>query len=74
MAFKPSLIKQISQCNKDLTFGYLKEHEKALKINLPQLIKYIILLYSNAKDEFDPENTHELLEIIGNIISCRKCL
>ena len=71
-ALKPSVIKEISQRNKDLTFGYLKENETKTKTNYPQLIKYIILLYSNAKDEFDPDATHVNLKIVGNTVSQNK--
>ena len=63
MAFKASKLKQIPQRNKDLTFGYLRENEETNKSNYPQLIKYLVLIYSNAVDGFDPNATHPLLEI-----------
>ena len=66
MALKPSLLKRIPQGNKDLAFGYLKEKEKEHNSNYPQLIKFLVLLYSNAQDSFDPDNTHQLIEIDGN--------
>ena len=62
-ALKPSAIKEISQRNKDSAFGYLKAKEKENKANYPQLIKYLILFYSNAKDEFDTNATHEDIKI-----------
>lgn len=63
MALKPGIIKEISQRNKDLAFGYLKGKEKEYKANYPQLIKYLILCFSNAKDEFDPKAVHQNLQI-----------
>lgn len=72
MALKPSAIKEISQRNKDLTFGYLKNNERQNKTNYTQLIKYLILFYSNAKDCFDPDATHQDLEINGNYLSKKR--
>ena len=69
MSLKPSVIREISQRNKDLTFGYLKEKEKENKSNYTQLIKYLILSYSNTRDEFDPEATHKDLAINKNYVS-----
>ena len=69
MALKPSIIKAISQRHKDLTFGYLKEKEKENNANYPQLIKYVVLLYSNATDGFDANTTHKELRINKNYIS-----
>ena len=68
MALKASKLKQIPQRNKDLAFGYLRERENKTKCNYPQLMKYLILLYSNAQDQFDSNATHECLKIIGNRI------
>ena len=66
MALKPSKLKQIPQRNKDLAFGYLRENEEKTQSNYPQLIKYLVLVYSNAEDHFDPNMTHKLLKIEGN--------
>ena len=68
MALKASKLKQIPQRNKDLAFGYLRENENKNKSTYPQLIKYITLVYSSAHDQFDPNATHESLEIDGNSI------
>ena len=46
-------LNQIPQKNKDLAFGYLRENEKKHKANYHQLIKYLVLLYSNQQDQFD---------------------
>ena len=72
MALKPSKLKQIPQRKKDLAFGYLRENEHTIKSNYPQLIKYLVLIYSNAQDDFDPNTTHQSLEINGNIITSKQ--
>ena len=51
MALKQSVLNKISHRNKDLTFGCLKENEQEIKSNYPQLIKYLILLYSTCTDQ-----------------------
>ena len=71
MALKANKIKQIPQTNKDLAFGYLRENEQKSRANYPQLIKYLILLYSNRQDHFDPNATHKQIEIEGNTITGR---
>ena len=68
MAFKASKLKQITQQNKDLAFGYLREKESENRSNYPQLIKYLALIYSNAQDQFDPNATHKSLEVHGNCV------
>ena len=74
MALKASKLKQIEQRVKDLAFGYLRENEAKNKSNYPQLIRYLVLIYSNQKDEFDPDATHQCIEINGNsIIDKRSC-
>ena len=72
MALKASKLKQIPQRNKDLAFGYLKENEKQHKINYPQLIRYLVLFYSNQQDQFDSNATHQDLEISGNTITDKR--
>ena len=71
-SFKRNIIKEISQRHKDLAFGYLKQNENIHKSNYPQLIKYLILVYSNSKDEFDPIITHRRLVIDGNYVSINR--
>ena len=66
MALKPSKLNQISQRNKDLAFGYLRENEHKHKINYCQLIKYLVLIYSNQYDQFDPNASNKELEITEN--------
>ena len=66
MTLKPSKLNQIPLRNKDLAFGYLRENEKKNKSNYPKLIKYLVLIYSNAQDQFDANMTHKLLKIDAN--------
>ena len=69
MALKSSKLKEIPQRNKDLAFGYLRGNEKKNKSNYPQLIKYLVLIYSNQQDRFDPKATHKHLNIDGNCVT-----
>ena len=46
----------------------MRENEGKSKSNYPQLIKYLILIYSNQQDHFDPKATHKLIQISGNTI------
>ena len=66
MALKASKLKQIPQRNKDLAFGYLRENEGKHKTNYCQLIKYLVLIYSNQHDQFDLNATHRLLQVNQN--------
>ena len=66
MALKPSKLNQIPQRNKDLAFGYLRENESKHKTNYCELIKYLVLIYSNQYDQFDPNASHKELEITEN--------
>ena len=68
MALKPSTLKQIPQRNKDLAFGYVREHEIDYNSNYSQLIKYLVLLYSNQQDKFDVTATHPFIKINQNCI------
>ena len=68
MTLKASKLKEIPQRNIDLAFGYLKQKEQEHKANYPQLIKYLVLIYSNAQDKFDPNTTNKDLNIIQHTI------
>ena len=68
MALKASKLKQIPERNKHLAFGYLRENEKKNKTNYPELIKYLVLVYSNRQDKFDSNTTNDLLKINGDSI------
>ena len=68
MAFKKSTLSQIPERNKDLAFGYVHEKEKANKMSVPEMIKYLCLIYFNPTDAFDPEQCHEKIQINGNCI------
>ena len=73
MALKRSKLQQIPQRNKDLAFGYVKENEKAHKSSIPDMIKYLCLIYLNQnKDLFDAQNTHKHIKIEGNTITPSK--
>ena len=51
-----------------MAFGYLREKEVENRSNYPQLIKYLVLIYSNQQDKFDPAATYEELQIDGNTL------
>ena len=70
MALKKSKLSQIPQRNKDLAFGFVRERQKINRIsNVPEMIKYLCLIYFNPnKDEFDPDQCDEKIEINGNSI------
>ena len=69
MALKRSKLSQIPQRNKDLAFGYVHEKEKQNKVSVPEMIKYLCLVYFNPnKDEFDPDQCDEKIKIDGNSI------
>ena len=69
MALKRSKLQQIPQRNKDLAFGYVKQNENANKSTIPDMIKYLCLIYLNQnKDEFDAENTNGNIKINGNTV------
>ena len=74
MAIKQSQLQQIPQRNKDLAFGYIRECEEKnkRKLSIPEMIKYLCLVYGNPnKDEFDINNTHTDIIIEGH--SIKKC-
>ena len=69
MALKQSSLSQIPQRNKDLAFGYVHEKEKENKISVPDMIKYLCLVYLNQnKDEFDGNLCDKKIEITGDSI------
>ena len=69
MALKRSKLQQIPQRNKDLAFGFVKDCEKLNKSSIPDMIKYLCLIYINQnKDKFDGESTHQTINIQGNCI------
>ena len=69
MALKQSILSQIPQRNKDLAFGYTRESEKCNKVSIPDMIKYLCLIYLNQnKDTFDPNHTHKDIKIDENCI------
>ena len=64
MALKQSKLKQIPLRNKDVAFGYVRESEKANKTSVPEMIKYLCLLFLNSnKDKCDPDHTSTHLKI-----------
>ena len=69
MTLKQRKLSQIPQRNKDLAFGYVHEKEKQNKMSVPDMIKYLCLIYLNLnKDEFDPNQSSKKIEINGNSI------
>ena len=69
MDLKRSKLQQIPQRNKDLTFGYVNKCEKMNRTVIPNMIKYLCLIYLNTNyDEFDKNNTHKALIIMNNLI------
>ena len=71
MALKQSNLEGIPQRNKDLTFGYIKECETKNKSIIPDMIKYLCLIYLNQnKDEFDIKNLSECVKIEDDTLTC----
>ena len=66
MALKRSKLSQIPQRNKDLAFGYVHEKEKENKMAVPEIIKYLCLVYFNSTDLFDPDQHGDAIQINGN--------
>eukprot|EP01084_Bolivina_argentea_P082877 150058_1 len=65
MAFSKTKLNKVPSRNKDLVFGFMrkKEHEWNNDILIPQLMRYLSLLYFNPnKDEFDVKYTHPNIE------------
>ena len=68
MALKKSKLSQIPPRNKDLAFGYVREPEKMNNMLVPEMIKYLCLIYFNPTDVFDPDQCDEKIEINGDSI------
>ena len=68
MAFKKSKLSQIPGRNEDLAFGYVHEKEKENKMSVPDMIKYLCLIYFNPTDSFNPYQCNEKLQINNNYI------
>ena len=68
MALSAKALKAIPQRYKDLAFGYLRQHESKYKMHYPQPVKYLCLIYSIPKDEFDPFCTNKALTHVGYCI------
>ena len=71
MALKASKLKQIPHRNKDLAFGYVKECETKNKSIIPDMIKYLCLIYLNQNsDKFDTDNLSEYVKIEDDTLTC----
>ena len=71
---KRSQLQQIPQRNKDLAFGYVKNCEEINNNSIPDMIKYLCLIFLNQnKDTFDNINTHDhaTINIHGNCVKKR---
>ena len=74
MALKQSKLEQIHPRNRDLAFGYVRNCENQNKASIPEMIKYLCLLFLNSnKDKFDPDNTSKSLRIEHNSVSQTDC-
>eukprot|EP01084_Bolivina_argentea_P306942 530477_1 len=74
MALNKIKLNSIPQRNKDVVFGFTREQENVSNNNfiMPQMIKYLCLLYLNQnKDEFVVDNTYDYrdIELNGDCIS-----
>ena len=59
VALKQNKLEEIRKRNKDFAFGYNKECETKNKTVIPNMIKYLCLIYLNTnKDRFDPNFIH----------------
>lgn len=49
-------------------FGYVHEHQKSVRVTIPEVIGYLSLLYANydETDQFDAENSHSILSLTKN--------
>eukprot|EP01084_Bolivina_argentea_P306943 530478_1 len=73
MALNKIKLNSIPQRNKDVVFGFTREQENVSNNNfiMPQMIKYLCLLYLNQnKDEFDVDNNDTYIKLNGNSIIC----
>eukprot|EP01084_Bolivina_argentea_P306944 530479_1 len=72
MALNKIKLNSIPQRNKDVVFGFTREQENVSNNNfiMPQMIKYLCLLYLNQnKDEFDVDNNDKDIKLNGNCVS-----
>lgn len=69
MSLAKSSLNAVPQRNQDLIFGYVKECEKKNKANIPNMIKYLCLIFFNVdRDEFDSNHKHQSVKINDNYI------
>ena len=68
MALSKCKLNQIPQRNKDLAFGYVHEKAKQNKQSIPEMIKYLCLIYFNPTDSFDPHPSNKKIKVNGNSI------
>ena len=69
MALRQSQLNKIPLRNKDLAFGYVRECRRKNKSSIPQMIKYLCLLYLNVnKDKFDAHHSHKNNIIDGDTV------
>eukprot|EP01084_Bolivina_argentea_P306941 530476_1 len=72
MALNKIKLNSIPQRNKDVVFGFTREQENVSNNNfiMPQMIKYLCLLYLNQnKDGFVVDNTRKDIQLNGDCIS-----
>eukprot|EP01084_Bolivina_argentea_P196286 336509_1 len=64
-------LNNIPHRNKDLVFGFIRDQETEVDYTvIPQLIRYLCLLYCNQnKDEFHMNTAHENIKLNGNRIT-----
>ena len=72
LKFRKSALNKKPQRNKDLAFGYIRSCEKKKNLPIPEMIKYLSLIYLNQnKDKFDPDRTNEWITIDGNNVKSK---
>ena len=73
MALKKSKLSQIPERNKDLAFGYVKQCEQTNKTSIPEMIKYLCLVYLNQnKDKIDLQRSHQDFKMDGDQLQIKK--
>ena len=68
MALRKSKLSQIPRPNKYLAFGYIHEREKLNKLCVPEMIKYLCLVYFNPTDTYNHNECDKQIEINGQSI------
>lgn len=64
MAFKPNQLGKIPQRKKDLVFGFIKEVYANENKHVPNMVKFMALIYYHTKnDSFDGAHTNGTLDI-----------